>query len=316
MTIQGRLQRSLLVLGLALWVPLSWSDAGLEPASGWRSSLDWLVEQRNTWSSGVETMASSIDGFLAGEEAELQATNSYVRLRVTAYRFEGDGWSDDTEIKVKLDLPATRKRWKLFFENRVDELESLVSSNRATATDEDTSFIGGAGKEEETHGWRFRREAGVKFRLPLEPFVRLRADKEVQLNDQWSSRFRQSVYWFDDDGLGAKTQLFFERPWGKAFFRAKSEAKWSDEISLWEWAQVFTRQRQLDGQSASAINVGLLGNGQHDRVESYFANLHYRKQLYKDWLFAEVVPEVVWSRNDDFEPRWSFTARLEVIFAE
>jgi len=286
-----------------------------------RPVLDWLIDTRNDWSHGVASMASSIDGFFAGKDAELQANDSYLRLRLGMRWVEGDGLSDDTDFKLRLDLPTTSKRWKLFIENQLDEFETLGSSNREdviTPDSEDDGFYGGISRERTTEHWQLRPELGVKLRAPLDPFVRFRAKRPFELSGLWGARFEQSIYYFKQDGFGTKGQILFERPWGeKRFWRIKSEGNWRDNTNNTELAQVVTLQQSLTEDSALAYEVGVLGNTRPTtQTSSYYVNVRYREQLHQDWLFLDVVPAVSWPRDMDFEPVYSLTARIEILFSD
>jgi len=283
--------------------------------------FNWLIEKRDDWSHGFGNMVSSIDGFFAGKDTEAQTNDSYLRLRFGVRWIEGDGLSDDSDLKLRIDLPTTKNRWKLFIENQLDELETLRSSNREDVIDpetEDDGFYGGISRERTTENWQFRPELGVKLSAPLDPFMRFRAKRPFELPGLWSGRFQQSIYYFHQDGFGTKGELLFERPWGEQdFWQIKSEGKWEDETNNMGLAQVFTLQQSLTENAAVNYELGILGNTKPStQTSSYYINMRYRQRLYEDWLFFDVVPGVTWPRTTDFEPVYSITSRIEILFSD
>jgi len=296
-------------------------DVEPEPETDSRSAVDWLIDTRNDWSHGLDYMASSIDGFLAGKDSETQANKSYLRLRLGARWVEGNRLADDTDFKLRIDLPATTKRWQLFIENQLAEFEQPGNSNREdliTPQTTDDSFYGGISRERTTEYWQLRPELGLKLSFPLNPFARFRATRPFELPDLWDGRYQQSFYYFHRGGFGVKAQLSFERPWGeKYFWRIKTEGNWQDETNNTSLAQIFSLQQSLSDKAAMVYEMGVLGvTKPSTQTSGYYSTVRYRQQLYRDWLFWDVVPAVSWTRTTDFDPVYSITTRIEILFSD
>jgi hypothetical protein len=50
------------------------------------------------------------------------------------------------------------------------------------------------------------------------------------------------------------------------------------------------------------------------RDTAYSAALRYRRKVYRDWLSAELRPQVVYPRTNGFRPQPSITLQLQVYF--
>ncbi len=299
------------------------TPAGAEPAADTSddSTMEWLIEKRHDWSDRFHSMAASIDEYFAGEDSLGLENKSYVRLRLGARWEEGERVGEDTDLKVRIDLPITKKRWKLFIENQLDEFEDFDSRNRADLIrpeSRDDSFYGGISGEKETENWQLRPELGVKLRFPVDLFTRFRATRPIEIEGPWEGQFRQSVYYFHQEGFGARSRLSFQRPWGDQFlWRTSSEAEWQDEGEEFNLAQVFGLNHILNEDQALAYEVGLLGERDPSlKLSSYYANVRFRQRLHEDWLFFDVIPGVSWPRDKDFDSVVSLTARVEILFSK
>src|SRR3569623_413717 len=51
-------------------------------------------------------------------------------------------------------------------------------------------------------------------------------------------------------------------------------------------------------------------------MQQYFVAVHYRKNVYKNWLFLELIPQIDYHVERDFEALPSITLRLEGVFGQ
>ncbi|WP_370279366.1 hypothetical protein [Pontibacterium sp.] len=285
------------------------------------TGYDWWIEQHDNWTESFYDMVSSIDSFFAGDNYELLEHNSYLRLRLGARWEEDDGLSEDGDLKVRLDLPSMKQRWNLFIENQLDERETLESTNREddiSPSSDDDSFYGGISQEQDLEDWYLRPELGLRLRASLDPFARLKARRELDIDSAWHGQFQQSIYYFHSDGFGTRLQLLFSRPAGERFlWQVKSEAQWQENTHNTDLAQIFTLKQYLANRTTLTYELGFLGETKPSlRSSEHYINLRYRQPLYKDKLYLDVVPAVSWPRDEDFDPEFSITTRLEILFSK
>lgn len=298
----------------------------LKQNSWTQKSVDWLVGSRDSFSTGLVVAARGMDDFFGGEESideVTEANGTYFRISVSQ-RFDKSGEiTVEEKIKLKLDLPRAENRMKIVFESDPNDLDSLDERNRNIPTEEvrigDESGSTGALSFLVNEGkfWRINAEPGLKT-SPLEPFFRLKMRRNKQLDDDWLMRFRQSFYYFHGDGFGERSQLYFERPINENYyFRNKMEIQWQDEDNRFEFAEILSTYHYLDNRHTIDYDVGIIGeNRPVPRVSSYFVRSTLRRRLYRHWLFASLIPELYFPRDEGFKLMPSITLRLEVIFAD
>jgi hypothetical protein len=291
--------------------------------SFWQRSADWLVDYRNDISTGIENMAVGIDRFFSGEDALDDDNKSYARIRAGFRLEEGDGIYQVSDFKFRLSLPATQKKLRLVIENDSDDDESLEDKNRPSSVDEgsdDEERLSAALQfiNQEADRWDSKAELGVRARAPIDIFVRHTARRRWDLDGPWSMRFRQRWAYFKESGYRANEELSFERRiddnW---FYRMKTEVEWREEIDSMRAAQIFTFYHRIDDRRGVEYQAGTLARSLHHTVidNSYLA-IVYRQLLYDDWLYVDLIPEVVFPREDDYDPTSSFTVRFEILFFE
>ena len=66
-----------------------------------------------------------------------------------------------------------------------------------------------------------------------------------------------------------------------------------------------------------AYDVGVRADDDPDwEVDQYFTQVRARFRVYRKWLFTELRPQVVFREEDDYDPSFLFSVRLDVIFGE
>lgn len=280
------------------------ADAGVTDIPVAPSRTEWLIEQRDELSDNFSTLAVGIDRFFAGDVSQ-QENESFVRLRGGAVWRRGGTLDSDSDLKLKLDLPGSKKRWKLLFESDPEEFNDLETQTRTTPPTKrqftDTEGSTGALRfvVDETSRWKKDLDIGVRGSTPLDPFARYQLRRSEQLASGWTVQFKESMYFFNQDGWGQKTVFNIERPISEHYlWRNRIEAKYSDDDNLLETAFVVSTVHVLDDWHAIDYAVGVLAaNRPVSQTTVYFINTTFRKRLYKDWLFFDIRPELAFSRS-------------------
>ncbi len=282
-----------------------------------------LEYSRNDWSEKINLLAKKVDRFIGQEEAEEEVYESSMRLRLSnTFKESGDN-TGDVSLKVRLDLPLAKRRFRLIVENDPDDQESLgeksLTQDKGNLGDEENKhFLAGfryiLGND--TEKWYVATDAGVRVRLRSQAFVRLKSRRNYQLSEFWHFQIRQNIYYFNEDGFGQKTQFHLQRPLTEQLtFRSTSEAKWEKEDDYFEFAQFLAVLQSINPKKAVEYKLGVLGESQpSQRVTNYSFVVNYRELIYKDWLFFEIGPGVLFDRKDNFDLTPSISFKLEIFF--
>jgi len=206
----------------------------------------------------------------------------------------------NTEFDVTLRLPNAERRLKVFL--TTEEL-----SETSTVQDSGSSVRAGLRLGAARF---FDFEIGAKLDVPPVAFAAVR----------WSHRFRSGpwdvqpyakLFAETDEGVGASAALVVNRWHGRTLFRTATSAKWLEERSATEWAEVLSVSRvaallepdrysaRLRGQDlAEAWGMRLqVGGYEISEVDYYEASLFLKRPIHSDWLYVGVQPLVRWDRE-------------------
>ncbi len=271
-----------------------------------------------TLSSSLEAAARRIDGFFATDQSFAEATDTYARLRMdTIIEDEGDiGFKAD--VKIKLDLPRTERRFKLLIESDPQGAPGTEPQERPIQSiQEQDYFLSIESTLREGARWDVRPAIGIKLHTPVDPFARLRAIRYFDLGD-WLLRSSPEVFWFNSEGLGALIDIDLDRALTpKVLFRSSTTPSWLKEEDFGRVDQRFTLYRHIDDRHTLSYQIGLHAKDDPAwRVEDYFAATSYRIRVHKKWLFLEFIPSLSFPASEDYDMEPRVTLRLEGVFGK
>ena len=74
---------------------------------------------------------------------------------------------------------------------------------------------------------------------------------------------------------------------------------------------------ELSRRAALGYIAGASGDTEgYPSFYNYSVSVRYRRQIYKDWVFAEFAPELVWKRDKDYETTPVIMFRIESVISK
>ncbi|MDZ7661299.1 hypothetical protein [Thiohalophilus sp.] len=294
-------------------------NSSIDDSSASKPFFSFLDRPQGSLSYGLNEMATAMDEFFAEERVFYDKTGSYVRLTADMVFDEVGDTRYIGDVKVKMRLPRTEEKLKLTFESdpeeQRDDLDRTLEDSPSEAARE-RAYYGGIqatlGDEKE---WRFKPSIGVKFDKPIDIYLRLRMDRNYKTGN-WLFRPSQTFYTFKEKGFGSDTKFVLD--YGitdDILFRSSSFVRYTDENDYYEPSQVFSLLHSLSPRRGMAYQIGVYGitePGWH--ATDYLAQIRYRQNIHSDYLFMELLPRVLYQRENDFDAEQSVTLRLEMIF--
>ena len=127
------------------------------------------------------------------------------------------------------------------------------TSNFPSQQKEPINFYAALQKEiSKKNEWRTKASLGIKLKVPLDPFLRIRAHRDFSITN-WKIRFTETLFWFNSKGLGASTLLEIDHPLTKnLLFRSKTSELWTNFLDYHELEQTFTLYHKLSDQIGRA----------------------------------------------------------------
>jgi len=267
-------------------------------------------------SAGVEKSAKFVDSFFADDRFYADVTETYARLSLQSTWESGEDAQADARLRVRLDLPGTEERLRLFIEGGdPDDVVGAGSETVAEAIEDNDYNIGLEGQLKNTGQWDVRPAIGVKAAGPPDPFVRARAIRYEQLGD-WLMRFSAGAAEYLDDGTELLTRLDFDRRIAEDWlFRSTSRARYRDEQDRIELLQQFSLFQKYNDRVGFGYDVGVRVDDDPDwDADQYFAQFRARFRAYRKWLYLEAKPEFLFREEDDYSASFRFSLRADIVF--
>jgi len=286
------------------------------------SLLDTINAPRDYLSGKLVSFASEIDRFFGDDRNYQESNKSVFQLDLTRVA----GYGGDRKLvlsgRAKLSLPSTERRLHLLLETDPEKNISAEATpgqsllgNQVAAPG---SYSVAARYEKAREGiWHFSTDAGVKAKIPLQPFARARGSYSVLLGE-WRLKAAESVFWFNTIGAGETTQLdlehFLSDP---VLFRASSNATWLKDKQNFDLRQDLSIYHTMSERSALLYQASAIGvsNPQY-QVTEYVISILYRYRLHRDWMFFELSPQLHFPKIDNFRSSPTLGMRLEILFDE
>jgi hypothetical protein len=292
-------------------------EAGDQPADPDKNGLQRAVDAFHAGlSSRVERTAQLVDAFFADDRYYADTTETYARLSLQTSFESGESAESEARLRVRVDLPGTEERLRLFIEGGDPEVgEGTESGSIPAALDDNDYNLGLEAQLTQIGAWDIRPGIGVKAGAPPDPFLRLRATRYGQLGS-WLSRFSAGVAEFVDDGTEFQTRLDFDYKLSEDWlFRSASRARWLDRKDRTDLTQTLTLFQRLKSRAAVGYDVGLRADDDPDwEVNAYFVQVRGRYRAYRKWLFVELAPQVVFREEDDYDPSLRVAIRVDAVF--
>jgi hypothetical protein len=278
--------------------------------------LDW---SKDVASKYVESLNDGVDSFFMGaffdlELIEDESSGSNGRIFLSARGGKGQPLNFQSGVNLKIILPRTRDRFKLLVEtddNDDDNTESTV-----IGTNDNVTYSTAVRVElSENKNWKTSLDNGVRWEGSPIYFTRIRA-RRTDYFDAWRTRYLQSIYWRTDVEWGSIFSLNAIRPidFSRSFsmgFDADYILK-DDKAELESSISIFD---ELSYRTALLYQFAAFGDTESlTRINKAVLSIAYRQKIYKSFLFIEVVPEIAFPRNLDYNATPAVTFTLEMIF--
>jgi hypothetical protein len=298
------------------------------PASAPAGPATWLDTSREAVEGKIGSLAVWLDRFFGTVQyLPLEEPSTYFRLRGDAAWRQVGAWAFGGSVIADVRLPRLTS-WS-------ERLSVSLVGGRAVAAPSGApaevaaiplpSLTSPGGALElrydlvRPRGAVLDLGAGLRFRWPLTPYVRLRWIQAAHVAEPVLLRLSPWAFWERDVGFGLKLEVEanVEVAWATIWKTRLAEGVTQLGRGL-EWYAETGVQLLLGPHTA--VYPAVSANGatlDPPRVDLSRIFARLRQNLYRMWIFAEVEPEVRWLHGTSGELRHSYGVilRLELQFA-
>ncbi len=277
-------------------------------------------------SGWVDSSARRLDSLFGTAESLDIDNESYLRISQESLWQESEGFDADLNLRFRLDLPTSKDRLRILIESDPEESlgtldEQGTDARLSQRVENDNSVLGLAKLDpaDKRERWSYRYGAGIKLRLPIDPYVRISGERQWQFADSlWQLNSNNRASWFDSDGYSARSSWSLTRPLDEQrTLRSYTKFQWQEEEDTLEFSQRFDISRKLDDRSSLRNGLIMVGESLSDpHFNNYYLQSWYRRDIHRGILFMDLIPELHFPRDSDFDPRWAVTLRFELYLSK
>ena len=290
--------------------------------------LAWIDRMQATLYRRMCLMVAGFDGFFGNARFDDQYQATHGSLSLGTLWDQRDGWDPSVRFRVSVRLPQLSERANAFVgrgdpEEHVTELrDDFDALPRKFGDAEDDAVLIGLGyRQPGVAGGHFDASVGAKLDWPPEPYAKAAYFIDQPFLEHNLLRFRETLFWRDEDGFGSTTRLDVERLVTEdVLVRWTGLGTYAQETEGLRWFSNLTLYQNLGGMRALAYQVGASGESENEvRLTDYGLRVIYRRSVYRDWLILELRSSVGWPQETLSEPRetnWGAGVALEMQFGE
>jgi hypothetical protein len=294
--------------------------AEIPPVTPVPDVFDPIEAPRDYLSGKFTRFASYIDSYFGGNQHYQERNPSVMFVNISRARGYGGSDNYDLAASLNLRLPISEGRLHLLVEtdperNLEDEpVKSSTVMNTKPATRKSIALAARYALEAK-NGWSFRSDAGIRFPLPAQPFVRAKVGYSTPL-DNWRLTIGETAYWFSRDGVGETTQIDMERQISlPILFRASSIAIWLKDKQNFDISQSFSFYHTVSDRTLLIYQASMFGiSDPQPQVSDTVFLVFYRYRLHQNWLFFEITPQLHFPTANKYAASPALSMRLQMLF--
>lgn len=289
----------------------------------------WIDRMQSALYRSMCSTAVWFDGFFGSArfDDEYQATHG--SLTVGALWDERDHWDPSVRFRVSVELPQLSERFSAFV-GKVDADEFVTEQRddfdtlpRQFGREVDDKVLFGLGySEPRGPGGHFDASVGTSLDSPTEPYAKVTYRIAVPLLARNLLRLRESIFWKENERLGATTRFDLERLFSDDLLgRWTGSATFTEESEGVRWFSQLTIYQNLNNGRALSYQVGITAETDSDvPITDYGLRVIYRRSIFdRKWLFLEMRSSMTWPRENLLERREANLGAgiaLEMMFGE
>lgn len=249
-----------------------------------------LDSAQNLFTSRINQVANRVDAFFATERADDEFSRSTFRV-TSAYNVRERASGElNTRYRINLRLPHLEEKFRYRYYKKSKDSGKVETEKEKR-------------RSEVNKGWLFNADAGVSAAISPKLITRARLRRNFQTGIFIHRFVEQLTYITDESGLQEETAINSDFSIEKdLLFRFNNSKRW----------QIFKKQfTTAHGPSFiqtltenTAVNYSLIMSSVINEgvwyATSYNFSIDYRHNLYKQWLYLDLIPGL------DFPKQWSF----------
>lgn len=281
----------------------------------YQKTIYFVEDYQSTFSYYLHESSNYIESFWDTFEKSENNNRSFGIFRI-GKRFSTKGKLEpDFELKLKYDLPHTKKNLKLFFDFDQQDFENLDNKNQI-ANEANEQLSSGLILERKTKHWDINYKIGMNLNLPLNPFAKIEVTRDFKFNNNFSAFLKQENFYFKERGFGAGAHLdMIYSLENNNYLEIYYNIQYLDNIG-WEYYSDYSYFYNINNKNSIKTVIGNNRVYEDNKFERkrYWTQVQWKSLIHKDWLFLKVIPEISFENRYNYEPDYRLIVQFEMFF--
>lgn len=288
---------------------------------------EWLDRTQKGVHDMVWRSAMHVDRWFGSREPDRAYQGASGSVTPALLWDEFDGFQPKLRFRVDVPLPQLNNRFNAFI-GKVDRDEYVAERTPESGAfqrqygelGEEQTLAGIVYRTPAKQGSRFDAGAGIRIRLPLDPYVKGSYVYERGNSMDGLLSLRQTIFWQNSQRSGFTSRidlekLFAEDLWLVRWTASGSISEMSDGVYGWS---AITALRGYPNRRAIALEAGFDGESDAEvPLHEYGFKAAYRQSVARDWLIMEIRTSLTWPKEDPAagrKPSWGIGLGFEMFF--
>ena len=276
--------------------------------------LDFVEREKQRSESDSYRAAQWVDSFFSDPEYEAEVATSQYRLRPELFYRSEQGFKGKLKASFKIRLPNMERRVSLVGGS------SDFDSNFDEAVDDDVSepAIGLQFFGRERGKWNTSVSVGLKFN-EFAGFMGPRFRYRTDWTPRTSFRITQKILWQTNNEWQSRSRFDFNVAINERyFFRQLVDGRWRGEHSTEEGFRTrvssFLTRRLANAAGLQSEATVIFHTRPDTHVDKYVVAMRYRKRVWREWFYYEIVPQLSWEDEFDYKLNPGIRLRVEIFY--
>lgn len=282
---------------------------------------------RHSIASKYLNTVNTLDAFFSGGTIESKTNKSFLKLESESNIYEHSASQNTIQLKARIDLPNTQKRWRLIYDSDLQESNDIGTRYETAQERQDNRSTSVAGFELAQIGknWKTSGRAGVKVRGKLSPYYRLRAKREFNLSNSSVSQLSNDVWYLDGVGWGNTLHLRYLKEINDVhLFKTLTEIDYRDENTPLTYTQQWTYVHKVSSKLSLETKLAHFGEGSDPFFNKHFIQTGLKRPLFENWLYLnmflrhtqQIGPNNEIGKRNNWEGENSISIFLTLFFTD
>jgi hypothetical protein len=294
---------------ILLFLNISYAEFNTTTLDSYHKNLcNWLVDTSN-----------SIDNYFIEENGTI-TSKTYAELK-TSFALETQRSSEYAiRLRLRLNLPKIQKKLRVVFEDSDsdDDFYDATKLNNDRDLSEKDYYLR---LEYFNYIWKrlnFSMSGGVRLRkLNIHPYLNLKVKYAIESTDDnervISNRFRYYINEDIEDVVSYNTLYPIEKSIYCTVRHSFRYRNWQEYQQIVDSASCV---KNIEKNRYLSVGASILSNLEDDELILQYPKIYwtYRGKLYKEWIYYELSPSVLWRKENNYRKSYRFMVNIGTIF--